>query len=51
MCGFGVGLSWGVMSAHINTADIFPIIETDEYSQKALFIHRRICNEEFSKFS
>lgn len=31
MCGFGVGLSWGVMSAHINTADIFPIIETDEY--------------------
>ena len=31
MCGFGVGLSWGVMSAKINTSDIFPIIETDEY--------------------
>lgn len=31
MCGFGVGLSWGVASAQINTADIFPVIETDEY--------------------
>ena len=31
MCGFGVGLSWGVFSARINTADIYPIIETDEY--------------------
>ena len=31
MCGFGVGLSWGVMSAHINTKDILPVIETDDY--------------------
>ncbi len=31
MCGFGVGLSWGVASALINTADIFPVIETDKY--------------------
>ncbi len=31
MCGFGVGLSWGVMSAVINTKDIFPVIETDDY--------------------
>lgn len=31
MCGFGVGLSWGVLSAKINTADIYPVIETDEY--------------------
>lgn len=31
MCGFGVGLSWGVVSAEINTDDIYPIIETDEY--------------------
>lgn len=31
MCGFGVGLSWGIMSATINTRDIFPIIETDDY--------------------
>ena len=30
MCGFGVGLSWGVMSAHINANDILPIIESDE---------------------
>lgn len=31
MCGFGVGLSWGVMSAVVNTKDIFPVIETDDY--------------------
>lgn len=31
MCGFGVGLSWGVLSANINTADIYPVIESDEY--------------------
>ena len=31
MCGFGVGLSWGVMSTHIDTCDIYPIIETDNY--------------------
>ena len=31
MCGFGVGLSWGVMSAKINTDDILPVIETDDY--------------------
>lgn len=31
MSGFGVGLSCGVMSAELNAADIFPIIETDEY--------------------
>lgn len=31
MCGFGVGLSWGVVSAKLNVNDIYPIIETDEY--------------------
>lgn len=31
MCGFGVGLSWGVFSSVINIDDIFPIIETDDY--------------------
>lgn len=31
MCGFGVGLSWGVLSAKINTNNILPIIETNEY--------------------
>lgn len=29
MCGFGVGLSWGVCSAIVNSSDIFPVIETD----------------------
>lgn len=36
MCGFGVGLSWGVLSAKLNTGDIFPIIETDEYFEEGL---------------
>lgn len=31
MCGFGVGLSWGVLSATIDTTNILPIIETDDY--------------------
>lgn len=31
MCGFGVGLSWGIVSAKINTSDIFPLLHTDEY--------------------
>ncbi len=31
MCGFGVGLSWGVLSAELNIKDIYPVIETDEY--------------------
>ena len=36
MCGFGVGLSWGVVSAKINTADIYPIIETDDYFKEGI---------------
>ena len=31
MSGFGVGLSWGVVSASIDVQNIYPIIETDEY--------------------
>lgn len=31
MSGFGVGLSWGVMSAQINVNDILPLVHTDEY--------------------
>lgn len=31
MCGFGIGLSWGCVDMVINTSDIFPIIETDDY--------------------
>lgn len=36
MCGFGVGLSWGVCSAIINTADILPIIESDEIFEEGI---------------
>lgn len=31
MSGFGIGLSWGVMSGVVNTADILPVVETDDY--------------------
>ena len=30
MCGFGIGLSWGVVSSTLETSDIYPIIETDD---------------------
>lgn len=30
-CGFGVGLSWATVAFEISTADIFPLIHTDEY--------------------
>ncbi|MBD5356160.1 MAG: ketoacyl-ACP synthase III [Bacteroides sp.] len=36
MCGFGVGLSWGVCSARINVSDILPIIETDEIFEEGI---------------
>lgn len=36
MCGFGVGLSWGVCSAEINTDDIYPIIESDEIFEEGI---------------
>ncbi len=36
MCGFGVGLSWGVCSAEVNTKDIYPIIETDEIFEEGI---------------
>lgn len=31
MCGFGIGLSWGVVSAELNADDILPVIHTDEF--------------------
>lgn len=34
MCGFGIGLSWGVITAVIDAAHIYPIIETDEYYEE-----------------
>ena len=36
MCGFGVGLSWGVCSANVNTEDILPIIETDDIFEEGI---------------
>lgn len=33
---FGIGLSWGVTSFHINTADILPIIEDDTWFEEGL---------------
>ena len=35
-CCFGVGLSWGVASAEIDTDDILPIMETDEIFEEGL---------------
>ncbi len=36
MCGFGVGLSWGVLSATINIKDIYSVIETDQYFKEGI---------------
>lgn len=36
MCGFGVGLSWGVCSARINVKDILPIFETEEIFEEGV---------------
>jgi hypothetical protein len=33
MCGFGVGLSWGVVTAKIEKKDILPMIYTNEFFQ------------------
>lgn len=38
MSGFGIGLSWGVLSAYIDTNNIFPIIKTKEYYLEGKFI-------------
>lgn len=35
-CGFGVGLSWGVLAAEVDTSNIFPIIETDDSFKEGL---------------
>lgn len=36
MCGFGVGLSWGVCSATVNVKDIYPIVESDELFEEGI---------------
>lgn len=35
LCGFGIGLSWGVVSCNIESKDVLPIIHTDEYFEEA----------------
>jgi len=37
ICGFGVGLSWGVSSVFLNTSDILPVIEDDSFFEEAVF--------------
>lgn len=36
MCGFGIGLSWGIVSANVNIQDIYPLVQTDEYFDDGL---------------
>ena len=36
-CGFGIGLSWGVASFDIDTADILPVIEDDSVFEEGIF--------------
>lgn len=31
MCGFGIGLSWGVVSVEVNTKDIYPVFDSDKF--------------------
>lgn len=38
-CGFGIGLSWGITTFEIDTADIYPIIETDDYFKDGAVSH------------
>lgn len=39
MCGFGIGLSWGIITTKINAAHIYPIIETDDYYTEGAVSH------------
>lgn len=36
MSGFGVGLSWGIASAGINTENIYPLVQTDAFFDDGL---------------
>ena len=38
MSGFGIGLSWGVTNAVIDTDTVFPVIETADYYAEGKFI-------------
>lgn len=36
MCGFGIGFSWGVASARVNTEDIYEVMESDDYFEEGV---------------
>ena len=38
ICGFGIGLSWGVANLEVDTDNIFPIVETTDYYMDGRFI-------------
>ncbi len=38
MCGFGIGLSWGVSNAELDTGKVYPIIETEDYYAEGKFV-------------
>lgn len=38
-CGFGVGLSWGITTFEVNSSDILPIIETNDYYKDGAVSH------------
>lgn len=39
LCGFGVGLSWGLVEASIRSEDIFPIVFSDDYYDEGGVTH------------
>lgn len=41
LCGFGVGLSWGIVSAEIVPANVLPVILNDEYYEEGENIYVR----------
>ena len=39
MCGFGIGLSWGVIDAQVSGNNLYPIIETNEFYTEGAVSH------------
>jgi 3-oxoacyl-[acyl-carrier-protein] synthase-3 len=41
LCGFGIGLSWGINVIEVNANDVMPVIETDYvYTDRNKFVFR-----------
>jgi 3-oxoacyl-[acyl-carrier-protein] synthase-3 len=38
ICGFGIGLSWGVANIEVNTDKIYPIVQTEDYYKEGKLI-------------